>query len=263
MGNQRATPYDVRMAPEADVEVFMPALAATVADSRPQLDYSVGSVDALSSWIASEGNDDASRLRAAAYVGQVLCAAVPGARWVPSTRKHPSSSGAPQIKLGRWNADPLELLTRDSEDRISSRLRLCIETLGDPDSAGLQQDYKFPTAWQQILKQLRRRHWDRVASGSSQAALSVRPTRRTGAVSGEGFYSGVMTQEAVCDAWRIAGEKLGIRVEAPAWVTLQSESVECAAFLPDFGSVHGTVAIPLSRKRLHGEQVEGDPFCSF
>jgi hypothetical protein len=71
-----------------------------------------------------------------------------------------------------------------------------------------------------------------------------------------------MTLEAVCDAWRTAGEKLGIRVEAPAWVTLQGESVECAAFLPDFGSEHGTAAIPLSQERLHGEQVDGDPFCS-
>ncbi len=41
--------------------------------------------------------------------------------------------------------------------------------------------------------------------------------------------------------WLVAAEKLGIRVTAPFAISMASHSIQCIAFVPDFGSANGTI----------------------
>ena len=71
-----------------------------------------------------------------------------------------------------------------------------------------------------------------------------------------------MTSEQTSEAWRIAGGQLGVQVAAPAEVVINGASVGCVAFLPDFGSTHGTAAFSLSVTRSLPKTTDADPFCS-
>jgi hypothetical protein len=66
----------------------------------------------------------------------------------------------------------------------------------------------------------------------------------------------------VTQAWQTAGVELGIRVDAPAHVMIQGESVECSAFLPDFGSANGAAVFSLSVRSDLPDTPGTDPFCS-
>jgi len=57
-----------------------------------------------------------------------------------------------------------------------------------------------------------------------------------------------MALSPISRAWLTAGAELGIRVEAPAVVVLGGASVECVAYLPDFGSSSGAATFARSAK---------------
>ena len=71
-----------------------------------------------------------------------------------------------------------------------------------------------------------------------------------------------MALSPISRAWLTAGAELGIRVEAPAVVVLRGALVECAAYLPDFGSANGAAAFARSAKPELAKRQDGDPFRS-
>jgi len=72
---------------------------------------------------------------------------------------------------------------------------------------------------------------------------------------------GMVATDPISEAWRTAALELGIRVEFPETVVIQGESVECAAFLPDFGSPNGTALFVLADLILP-ERNDTEPFYS-
>jgi len=65
------------------------------------------------------------------------------------------------------------------------------------------------------------------------------------------------------DAWRQAGEVLGVRVMAPYSLRLPSGAlVEVEAFLPDFGGPAGAIAVAADDRHRCSLAVTASPFVS-
>ena len=71
-----------------------------------------------------------------------------------------------------------------------------------------------------------------------------------------------MALSPISRAWLTAEAELGIRIEAPAVVVLGGASVECVAYLPDFGSANGAAAFARSAKPELAKRHDGEPFRS-
>jgi hypothetical protein len=54
----------------------------------------------------------------------------------------------------------------------------------------------------------------------------------------------------ICDAWRVAGRDLGIRIAAPFVLTIEGNEIAFEAFVRDFGGPMGAVAVASETARF-------------
>jgi hypothetical protein len=69
-------------------------------------------------------------------------------------------------------------------------------------------------------------------------------------------------RDARTEAWEKARLELGVRVDAPADVSIGGVLHDCVAFVPDFGSANGTAILHESSPAPGESRLPSDPFVS-